>query len=259
MTLTYRLDSDVIANYDWMISKQAVKFLIDPPLVYSWDQVLSAVSQKTKLVAELVSNCYTDSKREEYTAELSQFIAVDSYGSCSGIVCEDCNRMLADDYLFYLAFENSVCRDYVTEKVWRMKKLIVPIVLRKSDYINIVPEGSFIAIDQFKSSKDLANYLRYLSVNRTEYLKYFEWTKHFLASSVQNYGYFCELCKTISDDVLPPKVYENIEKWWVEGGNCRVDFAEQFVSIHGVSEKRKLIILLLIVAVALFMTFYRGK
>ncbi|KAH7678303.1 Fucosyl transferase family protein, partial [Aphelenchoides avenae] len=50
---------------------------------------------------------------------------------------------------FVLAMENSVCEDYVTEKFFRIKQLIVPIVLRQKDYLHIAPKGSFIAADQF--------------------------------------------------------------------------------------------------------------
>ena len=74
---------------------------------------------------------------------------------------------------FYLAFENAVCEDYITEKFWKMKNLIVPIVLKGSYYQGnpTIPEGSYIAADQFESPKALAKYLKYLESNETEYLK----------------------------------------------------------------------------------------
>ena len=40
--------------------------------------------------------------------------------------------------MFYLAFENSFCDHYVTEKMWRwLKKDIVPVVMGKADYSGI--------------------------------------------------------------------------------------------------------------------------
>ena len=36
--------------------------------------------------------------------------------TCSGHFTRDCPDL--DDYEFYLAFENSLCSEYITEKVW---------------------------------------------------------------------------------------------------------------------------------------------
>jgi alpha-1,3-fucosyltransferase len=73
--------------------------------------------------------------------------------------------------MFYLSFENSICKDYVTEKFWRFKKLIVPIVMKRDIYQNIIPNSSFIAASDFKSSQELADYLQKLALNREEYLR----------------------------------------------------------------------------------------
>ena len=55
-------------------------------------------------------------------------IAIDIFGSCSGRPCtrndsfttarlNDCGEGL-EDYKFVIAFENALCRDYVTEKLF---------------------------------------------------------------------------------------------------------------------------------------------
>jgi len=56
-----------------------------------------------------------------YAKELSKFIQVDIYGACGSLRCprsqsQTCFDMLDEDYKFYLAFENSNCKDYITEK-----------------------------------------------------------------------------------------------------------------------------------------------
>jgi hypothetical protein len=67
-----------------------------------------------------VSNCVTSSHREDYVKELVKYIPVDIYGKCGNLTCADQTRgreMVRDDYKFYIGFENSLCTDYVTEKL----------------------------------------------------------------------------------------------------------------------------------------------
>ena len=81
----------------------------------------STFDEKLKLVAWFVSNCKATNNRLSYAHELSKYIDVDIYGKCGNLTCrrnteESCNKMLKKKYKFYLAFENSNCKDYITEK-----------------------------------------------------------------------------------------------------------------------------------------------
>lgn len=72
-------------------------------------------------VAWFVSNCHPRNQRMHYAKELSKYIQVDIYGTCGSLRCprsqsQACFDMLDEDYKFYLAFENSNCKDYITEK-----------------------------------------------------------------------------------------------------------------------------------------------
>ena len=87
--------------------------------------------------------------------------------------------------MFYLAFENAVCKGYVTEKFWNLKHLIVPVVLTRRVFDKWkVPDSAYIAVDDFKNITELADYLLYLQKNRTEYLKYEKLTKLILSSAM---------------------------------------------------------------------------
>lgn len=72
------------------------------------------------MIAWFVSHCQTNNHRLAYAHELRRHTQVDIYGLCGNLICPRttvaCWHMLDNDYKFYLSFENSNCRDYVTEK-----------------------------------------------------------------------------------------------------------------------------------------------
>ena len=67
---------------------------------------------------------------------------VDIYGKCGNQFCpkanhghDFCFEDLSANHSFYLAFENSNCVDYITEKFWRtLTKPIIPIVMGGAFY-----------------------------------------------------------------------------------------------------------------------------
>ena len=114
--------------------------------------------------------------------------------------------MLQQSYRFYLAFENSNCNDYITEKFWynAIQNDIVPIVMgpHRHVYERLAPPNSFIHVDDFESPADLARYLKLLSKNKTKYLQYFKWKQHSIATAdivfrPSNSNYWCDLCSAL--------------------------------------------------------------
>ena len=63
-------------------------------------------AQPKRLVAWMVSNCYTKSHREEYVLALQQYIQVDVYGTCENVV-NDKKKLLS-------------CPKDVEDKCWDM-------------------------------------------------------------------------------------------------------------------------------------------
>jgi hypothetical protein len=62
--------------------------------------------------------------------------------------------MLERDYKFYLSFENSLCRDYVTEKFYNaLQFTAVPIVYGSASYSTVAPRNSYIDVRDFPSGK----------------------------------------------------------------------------------------------------------
>ena len=112
-TATYRHDSTIVAPYEKFVPLNDSLLVRNP--------VKNFARGKTKKVAWFVSNCGASNRRLEYAQELSRYIPVDIYGHCGSLTCgrhehERCFSLLDKDYKFYLSFENSNCRDYITEK-----------------------------------------------------------------------------------------------------------------------------------------------
>ncbi|VDN53675.1 unnamed protein product [Dracunculus medinensis] len=160
LSMTYRLDSDFYYGYGRL---KKITMSTDPSKIRNWKDIKKIVKKKKKSILQFVSHCYTPSKREDYVDELKRYINVTIFGKCTSNPSE---------HRFYLSFENSVCRDYITEKLFtRIDQLLIPIVLKKSFYRHILPDDSYIAADDFSSPKTLADYLSAVENNITEYMK----------------------------------------------------------------------------------------
>lgn len=147
-------------------------------------------------------------RREQFAQNLSLYLDVHIYGENRGRQCpwntDECRRLISK-YKFYLALENSCCREYITEKFWRtLTWNVVPVVVGppKEDYLRLAPPHSFIYADDFDSMEDLANFLKVVDSNDTLYNGYFEWKKKFVA--VNN---FPDRNEYRSNTTIPPPTF----------------------------------------------------
>jgi alpha-1,3-fucosyltransferase len=178
---------------------------------------------KNKTVAWMVSNCKTDSRRESLVSHLSLLIPVDVYGFCGNGSHQcpsraDCDRFLGQNYRFYLSFENSLCPDYITEKLYRpLAHGAVPVVYGGSDYSFYLPAGSYVNARDFDSPQSLAEHLEKLMSDDELYLSYFRWRNRYTVDPKPVDG-MCQLCRLLSDKKTEEKMYSDIAEWW-HGGN----------------------------------------
>lgn len=116
-------------------------------------------------------------------------------------------------YRFYASFENTICKDYITEKVHKaLLKNIVPVIFGGSELENFIPPKSYINVRDFESVKDLAEYLIYLSKNPEEYIKYFWWKQYYVLKHF-NIN-FCELCEFLHEHQgVTAKVYKKFRRF----------------------------------------------
>lgn len=211
----------------------------------TWSAILFIIRLK---VAWFVSNCSARNNRLQFAHELGKYIQVDIYGACGTYKCsrttaDKCFDILDRDYKFYLAFENSNCRDYITEKFFvnGLSRTTLPIVVslnaftrtcnfdecsfifqmgaRPEDYELSSPQKSYIHVDEFASAKELADYLHIIDKNDDLYNSYFKWkgTGEFI-----NTYFWCRLCSMLHDEasISQPKWYEDVNEWWRGQGVC---------------------------------------
>ncbi|XP_032877848.1 alpha-(1,3)-fucosyltransferase 10 [Amblyraja radiata] len=143
------------------------------------------------------SDCDPPSDRDSYVRELMKYIQVDSYGEClhnkdlptnlkdPTTMDDDAFYGILAQYKFILAFENAVCDDYVTEKLWRPFKLgAVPVYYGSPSIADWLPSNkSAILVRNFSHPKDLAEYIMQLDGNDQAYEVFLEWKRKGLISN----------------------------------------------------------------------------
>ncbi|XP_068213041.1 uncharacterized protein [Palaemon carinicauda] len=180
---------------------------------------------KTKLAAWFVSNCVTKSGRATLVKTLQKWVTIDVYGDCSPLKCSrgnhNCYGMLDRDYKFYLSFENSLCKDYATEKIFNaLRHDVVPVVYGLFNYAAELPPGSYIDALAFPTAKSLADYLLYLDKNDTAYNEYFSWKPYHFPASYRNL--WCDLCARLHKD-HSTHVYNDLYDWFITQSECKTD------------------------------------
>ncbi|XP_076347342.1 4-galactosyl-N-acetylglucosaminide 3-alpha-L-fucosyltransferase 9-like [Tachypleus tridentatus] len=211
-TMTYRENSDIQARYGYTCKKQSL----------GKNEIRDYFKIKSREVVWFVSNCHTSSKREKYVRELAKFIPVDIYGNCGKKKCipsqsSRCYENILNKYKFYLSFENSICKDYITEKFFNILNYdIVPITFGGAKYEHFIPTNSFINALNFPDPRDLAKLLKKIGSNGTLYNEFFRWKTNY---KVYLHRWMCELCEKLHEDTTPTVRY-NLKEWFVKEANC---------------------------------------
>lgn len=149
-TFTYKLYSDttwrffVVKNKEGKVvaPKHQVDWIDSEDMKPVGVEIKQKLTKKSKAAAWFVSHCETPSQREVFVRKLSDELdnyelTIDIYGFCGKFSCtnEECPTLIESDYFFYLVFENSMCEDYVTEKILiATKNFAVPIVYGSANY-----------------------------------------------------------------------------------------------------------------------------
>jgi len=193
--------------------------LMRSPSLQSAQSSLPSMASKSELAVWIVSHCQTNSHREDYVQELQKYMPVSVLGKC-GLGRDSSAWHQVHWAKFYLAFENSICDDYITEKFHFIlaNYNTVPVVLgpRKEDYEKVSPPKSFIHTADFPSPKALAQYLLHLDSHPEEYLGYLEWKRLYQVQCEETWS--CKMCRKLhkieSGQMQTPQIIKDFSKVW---------------------------------------------
>ncbi|CAG8648934.1 13784_t:CDS:1 [Gigaspora margarita] len=156
--------------------------------------------------------------REDFVSSLETHIPVASFGGvrrntdlhihpeCENLGYFKSKNCIISKYPFYLAIENTQENDYSTEKLWDTFNLgVVPVIWGAPNTRSYLPHPkSAIFIEDFNSTKALADYLKYLVNNETAYLEYHKWRTMKLSDGFEKKSYLsmhnleCNVCREVA-------------------------------------------------------------
>lgn len=172
--MSYRRDADVSRPYGKITR-------LHKSIERNYSEVFR---QKTKFGVWMSGHCPVPSRRKEYIEKLQKYIQVDTFGACGKKKCgartvfkNDCLKNLAREYKFYFSFENNICRDYSTEKVFSLYKYdfnlsIIPVVNGPPQASEYLPKGTFLSTLDYSSPESLAKKLKEIGSSETLYTQY---------------------------------------------------------------------------------------
>nr|XP_053611793.1 alpha-(1,3)-fucosyltransferase C-like isoform X1 [Plodia interpunctella] len=240
-TWTYKLTSDIRWSYVLIYDLHGNE--VGPKLNMNWPTEMKPIRDKktkaifngkSKAAAWFVSHCETGSRREDYIWKLKPELAklnltLDVYGRCGNLSClkgdKKCNEMVKTDYYFYLSFENSITRDYVSEKLLTaLLNYAVPVVYGGADYSRYLPPGSYLDAHKF-SPVELARTMKEIIENRTRYYDFFRWRNHFVYKYGDNSTEICNVCAALNKDIPNNFNLRNgFRLWWAGEYSYRLKF-----------------------------------
>ena len=238
-TFTYKHDSDVWVPYGYILPRNTSKYiyleslqmgkttrqlnLTMETLEKNYTQIFAS---KSNHALWLSSHCETQSQRETYIRRMKLKMNVDIFGKCGGSRKFQINDTFDNSYKFYLAFENSFCEDYISEKLfnWFSKDIIV-VVRGGADYSKFVPDGTYINSADFPSPEALADFLNKLGSDRERYIGYLKRKDQYQViseqESVQNA--FCTLCWKLNYQKDSSNA-KHLSTWWMKSCANATDF-----------------------------------
>ena len=109
----------------------------------TYNEKYNFTQDKSGFAVALISNCMASSDRLIFIEEVQKYAPVKIYGKCGGKcpthfknnILGDCREIIATEFKFFFVLENSICKDYITEKFFSTLRFnVIPVVLGGGSY-----------------------------------------------------------------------------------------------------------------------------
>lgn len=208
-TMSYNRDADFYVPYGKLVAKAPVEGATVHDFI---------PKTKSSLACWVVSNYLPQHRRTSVYNELKKVIQVDIYGRAVDKSLSPSSLLpTISRCYFYLSFENSQFRDYITEKFWYNALMggAVPVVLGppRSHYEAVAPKGSFIHVDDFSSVEELGTFLKNLAEDKERYASYFAWHLNYTVQQFTGWDRkMCTICAK-AEGLQPEQIYTDLQAW----------------------------------------------
>ena len=203
----YRLDSDIPNPYGYLIRSMDIDTR-DYGSIYN---------EKTRNALWIVSHCQVASARRQYVLEMiKNGFDVDIFGGCSsdGSKVDVVQlQQIIPLYKFFLAFENSLCIDYITEKYFDNYNFSWILIVRGgANYNKLLPMDTFVNTAHFKNVSALVHYLTDLGNDRFKYVNFLK-NKNKYFSIRWPGNKLCEICRRLNNLTQFRKSYDDLDTY----------------------------------------------
>ena len=228
-TMGYRRDADFTVTH----GRFKVREEKSMEYLNSLDKLMKT---KNKTAAWFVSHCPTSSGREKFGRMLQKYTHLDIYGICgkrlkncnpnvrhhesfgfskSGKKHGACMDFIDSEYKYFMAFENTLCLDYVTEKSLQriMPHFIVPVARSNGNHTIYHPPGSIVDARHFRSAESLARFLNNVDID--QYKAFYSWRKDYIMEDMNNMWLenICRMCERSYEPERYRGLYDDVYRW----------------------------------------------
>ncbi|XP_053381692.1 alpha-(1,3)-fucosyltransferase C-like [Mercenaria mercenaria] len=203
----YRLDSDIPNPYGILIRSNEDK-------VQNYIPVYNA---KTRNALWMVSHCQVASARRQYVNEMIRLgFPVDILGGCGSdgrkLSSEELEHIIPT-YKYFLAFENSFCTDYISEKFFQNYNSSWIVVVRGgANYKLLLPEQTYINTADFLNITTLVEYLLSLGNDRNRYIEFLRNKDKYISIRWPGNRH-CEICRRLNNITRYRKIYKTLDPY----------------------------------------------